>query len=242
MRRLHATLLAAGGALALLAGGTAAGAAVAAGPVDTSGAIHGCWTNAALNGSHVFVLQDAGTNCPKGTTAISWSQQGPAGPPGAQGPQGPVGVQGPKGDTGPAGPTGQDGSGATVATEPSGTNCANGGAKITDGSGNTAYACTGLQGPAGPQGPTGDTGDAGPQGPAGPSTAGPGGLDIITEVAEGGGSAEADCPASHPHVTGGGGLSPDAGMTDSQPVNGHGWLAQAPQVADVVYAYALCAQ
>jgi hypothetical protein len=28
------------------------------------------------------VLQDAGTRCPKGTTAIAWNQQGPAGPPG----------------------------------------------------------------------------------------------------------------------------------------------------------------
>ena len=35
--------------------------------------------NAELNGSHVFVLQDAGTSCPKGTTAISWNAQGPTG-------------------------------------------------------------------------------------------------------------------------------------------------------------------
>ena len=72
-------------ALALVAGGTAAGAAITGGPVDGSGVIHGCWTNAAINGTHVFVLQDAGTACPKGTTAISWNQRGPAGPAGLAG-------------------------------------------------------------------------------------------------------------------------------------------------------------
>jgi hypothetical protein len=36
-----------------------------------------------------------------------------------------------------------------VATEPPGANCATGGAKITDGSGDTAYACNGATGPAG---------------------------------------------------------------------------------------------
>ena len=78
-------------AMALVAGGTAAGAAIA-GPIDGSGVIHGCWTNAAINGTHVFVLQDAGTACPRGTAAISWNQQGPAGPVGPAGPAGPAGV------------------------------------------------------------------------------------------------------------------------------------------------------
>lgn len=81
-------LISVAAAVALVAGGTAAGAAIA-GPVDGSGIIHGCWSNTAVNGSHVFVLQDAGTNCPRGTTAISWNQQGPQGP---QGPPGPAGV------------------------------------------------------------------------------------------------------------------------------------------------------
>jgi hypothetical protein len=135
--------------------------------------IHGCWTNAAINGTHVFVLQDPGTNCPKGTTAISWNQQGPAGPagpagpPGATGPAGPKGdtgsqgPAGPKGDVGPAGPAGPPGApgapgtGVTVAAEPPGANCANGGGAITDGGNNTAYACTGATGPKG------DTGVAG---------------------------------------------------------------------------------
>ena len=73
--------------LAVVAGGTAAAAATAAtpSPVDSSGVIHGCWTNAELGGSHVFVLQDAGTTCPKGTTAISWNQKGATGATGATG-------------------------------------------------------------------------------------------------------------------------------------------------------------
>jgi hypothetical protein len=81
-------------ALVLAAGSSIATAAVLAssGPVDSSGVIHGCWTNAELNGSHVFVLQDAGTTCPKGTTAISWNQTGPSGSPGPSGPPGPPGT------------------------------------------------------------------------------------------------------------------------------------------------------
>ena len=78
------------GAAALFAagGGTAAAAVLSASPVDSSGVIHGCWSNSAINGSHAFVLQDAGKNCPKGTTAISWNQAGPSGPAGPQGPPG----------------------------------------------------------------------------------------------------------------------------------------------------------
>ena len=78
MRQLRprTILIATGATLVLVAGSTTAYAAIA-GPVDGSGVIHGCYTNKALNGSHVVVLQDAGTTCPQGTTAISWNQQGP---------------------------------------------------------------------------------------------------------------------------------------------------------------------
>jgi hypothetical protein len=149
--------------------GISAGATLA-GPAGSDRVIHGCYTNKAIGGSHVFVLQDAGTNCPNGTTAISWNQQGlpgakgDTGPAGSQGPPGQDGAQGPagpKGDTGAQGPAGQDGTGATVATGPAGNNCADGGAKITDGSGNTAYLCTGATGPQGPAGPQGPPGTAG---------------------------------------------------------------------------------
>jgi hypothetical protein len=79
----------------LLAGTGVATAAVLASPQDSSGVIHGCYTNAAVKGSHALVLQDAGTSCPTGTTAISWNAQGPAGPAGPTGPAGPSGPAGP---------------------------------------------------------------------------------------------------------------------------------------------------
>jgi hypothetical protein len=183
MLGLRKALITGAVSVALVAGGTAAGAAIASGPVDSSGVIHGCWTNAAINGTHVFVLQDAGTSCPKGTTAISWNQTGPAGPAGATGPAGaigpagpagpvgntgpagPVGAPGPTGPAGPAGPvgnTGPPGTGATVASLATGnTNCPNGGASVTDGNGNTAFACNGATGATGPPGPAGPAGTAG---------------------------------------------------------------------------------
>jgi hypothetical protein len=78
-------------ALFVAGGGTAVAAVMSGSPVDNSGVIHGCWSDNAIKGSHVFVLQDAGTTCPKGTTAISWNQAGASGPAGPQGPPGVVG-------------------------------------------------------------------------------------------------------------------------------------------------------
>jgi hypothetical protein len=85
-------------ALIVVAGATAAAAAVAvaASPIR-SGVIHGCWATKAVHGSHVIKLQNAGTRCPRGTTAISWNQKGPAGPTGATGPRGASGPRGPAG-------------------------------------------------------------------------------------------------------------------------------------------------
>jgi hypothetical protein len=105
------TIIAGAVTLVLATGAGIATAAVISSPspVDSSGVIHGCWRNAALNGSHVFALQNAGTSCPKGTTAISWNEQGPAGQAGAKGPAGPAGATGPAGSPGPAGPSGPAG-------------------------------------------------------------------------------------------------------------------------------------
>ena len=103
-RRIILTVAA---ALALVVGGTAAGAAIASGPVDSSGVVHGCYTTNAIKGSHFFVIQDAGTSCPRGTTAIMWNQQGPQGPQGSPGPQGPQGAAGPQGPAGTSGWSGQ---------------------------------------------------------------------------------------------------------------------------------------
>lgn len=88
-------LLATVTAVGLVGGGTAAAATLASTPIDGSGVIHGCYTKTATNGgSHTFVLRNAGTTCPSGTTAISWNKAGPAGP------QGPQGLQGPQGSPG----------------------------------------------------------------------------------------------------------------------------------------------
>jgi Collagen triple helix repeat (20 copies) len=89
--------------------------AATTGVVDSNGVIHGCYTTAAINGSHVLVVQDTTTQCPKGTTALNWNQTGPAGAQGATGATGPAGLAGAKGDpgapgaTGPAGATGPPG-------------------------------------------------------------------------------------------------------------------------------------
>jgi hypothetical protein len=93
----------------LVVGGGVAVAATTGLP-GSGGAINGCYTNAEVNGSHAVVLQDAGTSCPKGTTAVSWSEQGPAGPQGLQGQPGQAG------QAGQPGPAGADGS--SIVTSP----------------------------------------------------------------------------------------------------------------------------
>jgi hypothetical protein len=84
-----------GAATLVLGAGTGIAAAAirtSPSPVDSSGTIHGCWANRAVNGSHVLVLQDGGTRCPKGTTAISWNEEGRPGPPGPSGQAGQPGA------------------------------------------------------------------------------------------------------------------------------------------------------
>jgi Collagen triple helix repeat (20 copies) len=204
--RARTGLLAIGGAIALTVGGGTAYATIAASPVS-SGVITGCYTNAEVNGSHVFVLQDAGTTCPKGSTAISWSQTGPAGPAGAAGaigpagPAGVIGAAGPAGPTGPAGATGATGltgaagpqgpigltgaagaAGASILTTvgPPPSPCTSGDTDIDITTGNV-YTCPGATWtPSGYSiaGPVGATGATGPQGPAGPA-GGSGGLDSV---------------------------------------------------------------
>jgi hypothetical protein len=102
MPRIGRKVIITGAAALIIAtgSGVAAAAVMSGGPVDSSGVIHGCWSNRAIDGSHVFVMQDAGTSCPNGTTAISWNEQGSAGP---------VGPAGPTGPAGPAGTSGIDG-------------------------------------------------------------------------------------------------------------------------------------
>jgi hypothetical protein len=191
------TVITGAAALALVAGGTAAGAAIASGPVDSSGVIHGCYTNKADNGSHVFELQNAGTSCPKGTTAITWNQAGqrgatgsagqagpagptgPAGSQGAAGPTGDTGATGPQGPAGPAGPAGVNGNTVLNGTGAPASSLGNAGDFYLDTAASVLYgpktaagwpaSGTSLAGPSGATGPQGPAGPAGPQGPAGPS-------------------------------------------------------------------------
>jgi hypothetical protein len=132
-------LATAGLAVVLVAGGgTALAASASSGPVN-GGVITGCWTNAAINGSHIIVLQNvpaSGPVCPSGTTEAQWNQQGPQGPQGATGATGPAGPAGPAGATGAVGATGATGLTGAI----------------------------GTQGPIGLPGPTGATGAPGTPG------------------------------------------------------------------------------
>jgi len=87
--------LAAAATLAL--GGAAAFAAVSAG----DGSIHAC----RVKRHGLLRVPDAGKTCKRTETALTWSIEGPAGPPGPAGPAGapgPAGPPGPKGDQGPS--------------------------------------------------------------------------------------------------------------------------------------------
>jgi hypothetical protein len=96
--QLRSVLIGLAAALALVVGGGVAGAAAytsLAGPVK-AGVIHGCYKTKASHGSHSVVLQNAGTACPAGETAIKWNEKGPAG---RQGPPGPFPATLPSGKT-----------------------------------------------------------------------------------------------------------------------------------------------
>jgi len=85
-------VLAVAGTVTVLVGaGTAAGAAIAAGPV-TGGVVSACYKSvAASNGSHAVVLENTGHTCPGGYTHVTWNQKGQTGPKGPVGPPGPRG-------------------------------------------------------------------------------------------------------------------------------------------------------
>jgi hypothetical protein len=118
MRRSARYLMMGAAALALVAGGTAAGAAIT-GPIDSAGNIHGCYGTEDGKGTiKDFYLQDASRACPGNLNSIQWNQTGPAGTTGPQGAQGTPGATGPQGAPGqaglqgPAGPQGPPGQSA----------------------------------------------------------------------------------------------------------------------------------
>lgn len=131
--RLSRKLAVTGAAVAVVAGGTSA---VALATDSSANVYQGCLKHALGALYNVQLNPSTTPRCLPHDAAVSWNQQGPAGPAGAQGPAGPTGPQGTKGDTGATGPAGPQG--------PKGD--------------------SGAAGPAGPQGPKGDTGAQGPAG------------------------------------------------------------------------------
>jgi hypothetical protein len=168
--------MAGAGAVAVLAGG---GIAYAAIPDSGTGVFHAC----VLNNVGTVRLIDPSRSGLLGRcdtrfeTAVSWNAQGqpgPAGPQGEPGPKGDAGPQGepgPKGDTGATGPQGEPGpKGDTGATGPQGEPGPKGDTGAPGAQGEPGpKGDTGAPGPQGEPGPKGDTGATGPQGEAGPT-------------------------------------------------------------------------
>ena len=73
----------------------AASVAIGLGTIpDSAKAIHGCYSNAS---GELRVIDSPRVSCKRGETALSWSQQGPAGTPGTPGAPGAPGQQGERG-------------------------------------------------------------------------------------------------------------------------------------------------
>jgi hypothetical protein len=216
----------------LVGGGGVAFAAVAASsPIDGNNVIHGCYTNAAINGSHVFVLQNAGTTCPSGTTAISWNGQGTPGTNGTNGVSPTV-----------ASFTGSEGS------------CTNGGDAITDANNNVTYVCDGTNGTNGTPGMPGLTGPS-TAGPGGLNTTivtvrGVGQAFAECPAAEpyllGGGASDDTFSGDTEGALGWSGPNEGANLGDGAEGGaeasgtGYGWSASAVNQTDTVAAYAIC--
>src|SRR3954465_6704980 len=121
---------------------------------------NGVYTACKLNATGTVRLIDPGVSGVLGhcnaslETQISWNQKGQPGAAGATGPQGPPGtagaagaagkdgINGTNGVAGKDGAPGKDGVSVTSQPEPAGANCAGGGAKFTDGGGQTTFACS----------------------------------------------------------------------------------------------------
>jgi hypothetical protein len=86
-------------ALALLGAGAVAGSLVTASADPTPVTFNACLADGVL-----FRVGASVPSCPKGASAVSWSQTGPQGQPGPQGATGATGAQGPAGPQGASGP------------------------------------------------------------------------------------------------------------------------------------------
>jgi hypothetical protein len=255
--------MAGAGAVAVLAGG---GIAYAAIPDSGSGVFHACVLNNVgtvrlIDPSRSGLLGRCDTRL---ETAVSWNAQGQPGPAGAQGEKGdpgPKGDAGPQGEPGPKGDTGAPGAqgepGPKGDTGPQGAQGEPGPKGDTGPQGEPGPK--GETGATGPQGEAGPTGDTGPQGPKGDTGAqgpsGLSGLQIVTQSlpALGGANPVKFTFVCAPKIAIGGGLSnsgDDGGkgifLTQSYPSsNNFGWTVAfqntnpPPDVANVT-AYAMC--
>lgn len=209
-------------AMVLFGGGAAI--AASAGPVDSSGVIHGCYDG----GGNLKVNLSQPAACAKDYTALNWNQTGPQGPKGdtgATGATGPQGPPGPVGQTGPQGPAGD--TGATGAT-----------------------GDTGQAGPAGPAGPAGANGVSGydliEQPPNGRVGGGTYDLPGLTER-----TYDVPCPSGDVVISGGftssGSLSinsdaPGFWINDSYPMNSWGVDVYNNSLSDTfLQVFAICA-
>ena len=94
-------------ALSLLAVATALSGVAYAANNQIASVIQGCYSNSTGN------LRIA-SSCERSETAVSWNQDGPAGPTGPPGPAGQAGAVGPAGATGKAGPAGPRGEAGSI--------------------------------------------------------------------------------------------------------------------------------
>lgn len=76
--------------VAMVVGGATSAAVLASIP-DSSGVIHGCYSN---NFGLLRVIDNSTDNCKSGEVGLNWNQTGPQGPAGPAGPQGPAGPAG----------------------------------------------------------------------------------------------------------------------------------------------------
>jgi hypothetical protein len=220
--RVRRTLTVTGICAVVAVGGGTAYAAVSSSVVGSSGVIHGCVSNRAVRGTHVLLVHDTTSNCPRGTTELDWNQRGAAGP------AGPAGAKGDTGATGATGPAGA--AGAAGAVGPAGPK------------GDTG--ATGAIGPAGATGPAGPAGTS-TAGPSGLDV-------ITVVATSTTGTTTAECPPSHPFAIGGGGTAYTdadavAPLSATMPVGtpASGWMAVSAVGAppdDNVSAYAECAK
>ncbi len=226
----------------------ASGVAYASIPAS-NGALTGCYRTGGGANQGEFRIVETSASCRSNETALTFNQQGVAGPKGETGAPGPKGETGATGAAGATGPKGETGlKGETGATGPQG---------VKGDTGDTGpTGATGATGPAGATGQTGPSGQTGAQGPAGPTGAqGSSGLSGVEYVeasvqvgANSADSAIAHCTGTK-HVIGGGFAAPgDIDVHFSQPfLSNTAWMVTGdrPFVTlpgpPTMTAYAICA-